>query len=303
MSLSEEKKVLLSQFVDGELPVDQANQVLADVLGELTHGTGDAEGAEQLQAMNQLRQALGPWRRQEPPKEIVTRRSAHAGGRSQLSWRVISLASAAMLGGILVGGGVFLGKLLTVPRLDTPIARQEPEARSGDVIQPVVVVSPEQRREIAGAFALHESVAGALSWYVDDDATIQVAPAEEGETMRRPIAIVLRLTRELSSSSGEAIAPKTCVVVCRNRDTATIELPRSAVWPSLRLRLFSTEANDRVKLQYVLAADGPVRGQEEAALIGLRYVGLGQTSLGQLAFSDHLVNVDASAWVLGNGAE
>ena len=34
MSLSEEKKILLSQLVDGELPVNQANQVLADVFAE-----------------------------------------------------------------------------------------------------------------------------------------------------------------------------------------------------------------------------------------------------------------------------
>ena len=49
MSLSEEKKILLSQLVDGELPVDQANQVLADVFGELTHVLGNAEAGRATQ--------------------------------------------------------------------------------------------------------------------------------------------------------------------------------------------------------------------------------------------------------------
>ena len=43
MSLSEEKKILLSQLVDGELPVDQANQVLAEVFDELADVLGNAE--------------------------------------------------------------------------------------------------------------------------------------------------------------------------------------------------------------------------------------------------------------------
>ncbi len=55
MSLSEEKKILLSQLVDGELPLDQANQVLAEVLGELTPRAGSAEAAGHLRAMLQLR--------------------------------------------------------------------------------------------------------------------------------------------------------------------------------------------------------------------------------------------------------
>ena len=307
MSLSEEKKILLSKLIDGELPVDQANQVLAEVFSELTHVLGSAEAARQLSAMLQLRQALSPWRRQEPPKTVVTLPSVHPASKTSHSrWQMMSLASAALLGGVLVAGGFLLGNLFTGQRLGMPIARQGEEPISGperatrEDRQPVIVVTPEQRHEIARAFALHESVAGPLSWYAADDATIQVAPAEKGESMRQPIAVVLRLTRDLSCPNGEATLPKTYVIVCRNNDAAVIELPSSAMTPNLRLRLLSTETNGQVKLQYALAADGPGRGLEDAVLVGRRHVGLDQTSLGQLALNDRLVNVDASAWVIGN---
>ena len=162
----------------------------------------------------------------------------------------------------------------------------------------MVIVTPEQRRDIARAFALHESVAGPLSWYAADDSTIQVAPAGKGESLRQPIAVVLRLTRDASSPSGKAAPPITYVIVCRNNDAATIELPQSAVAKAVRLRLLSTATKGEVNLQYAIAADGSDRGPNEAALAGRRHVGLGQTSLGQLALNDRLVNVDASAWVM-----
>ena len=88
------------------------------------------------------------------------------------------------------------------------------------------------------------------------------------------------------------------MIVCRNNDAAAIELPQSAVAKTVRLRLLSTATNGEVNLQYAIAADGSGRGPDEAALAGRRHVGLGQTSLGQLALNDRLVNVDASAWVI-----
>ena len=56
MSLAEEQRIQLSQLVDGELPIEEANRVLASVLGDLRHAFGNAEGAKQLYAMLQLRQ-------------------------------------------------------------------------------------------------------------------------------------------------------------------------------------------------------------------------------------------------------
>lgn len=293
MSIPEKHEILLSQLVDGELPVDQANQVLADVFDELVHVLGSAEAAGKLHAMLQLRRALDPWRRQEPPKTIVALPSVPPAGRvSHPGRRLLSLAAAALLGGILVAGGFYLGS-----RHGNP-----PQVAAGDkpstVLPSTVIVTPEQRSEIARAFSLHESVAGPLSWYAADDSTIQVAPAQKGEAMRQPIAVFLRLTEDRLGASDKAMPAKTYVIVCRSNDAATIELPQSAVAKTVRLRLLSTVANGQVNLQYALAADGSDRGPEEAALAGRRQVGLDQTSLGQLALNDRLVNVDASAWVI-----
>jgi hypothetical protein len=202
-----------------------------------------------------------------------------AGSAPRLRWRVTSLAAAAVLGGVLVAGGYYLD-------------------RASPRHQPVVLVTPEQRREIARVFALHESVAGPLSWYAADDATIQVAPAQKGEKLQQPVAVVLRLSPDQCSTSDEAKTAKTYVIVCRGNDATALELPSSAGEGSLRLRLLSRETNGQVSLQYVLAAAGSDRGRDDAALAGRRRVGLGQTSLGQLAMNDCLVNVDASAWVI-----
>ncbi len=306
MSLSKEKSMLLSQLIDGELPVEQANEVLAEVLGELSHVLGSFEEARQLYAMLQLRRTLSPWRQQEPSKVVVAPPMHFVGRTSPLRRQVMSLASAAVLGGILVAGGFFLSSLLTGPQHGGPIASQTKnsaavcEKATGRDRQPVIVVTPEQRREIANAFALHESVAGPLSWYAADDSTIQVAPAEKGEPMREPIAVVLRLTQDCPGQGRVSIQPKTYVIVCRNNDTATIKLPPSAMAANLRLRLLSTASNAHVKLQYVLAADSPKQDMEDAVLAGGRHVGLDQTSLGQLAMNDCLVNIDASAWVIQN---
>ncbi|MGO8690095.1 MAG: hypothetical protein ACLQLG_10710 [Thermoguttaceae bacterium] len=292
MSLSEEQKILLSQLVDGELPLDQANQVLAAVLGDALGATAglpsSAEAAGHLRAMLQLRETLGPWRRQEPPKTIVALTPPHARKTAHVALRALSLAAAALLGGILVAGGFVLRGQL---------GGGQPAVIAAS--QPAAIVTPEQRREIAQAFALHESVAGPLCWYAADDATIQVAPAQKGEALRQPIAIVLRFVRELSCSSRQPVGPKTYVIVCRNGDAA-IELPPSAVAKTMRVRLLPTVANGTVSLQYAIAADGSNHGADETALAGSRRLDLGQTPLGQLALNDCLVNVEASAWVIGN---
>ena len=68
-------------------------------------------------------------------------------------------------------------------------------------------------------------MAGPLSWYAADDATIQVAPAQRGEALQPPVAIVLRLSCDSSAAGCAALSPRTYVIVCRNGDAA-IELPQ-----------------------------------------------------------------------------
>ena len=299
MSSSEEKDLLLSQWVDGELPADQADQVLADALDNV-------ELREQLKAMLRLRQVLGRWTRQEPPQNIALDATAHLPGSSKIaikhvtdgnhpfgSFRTLSgLAAAAILGGVLVAGGFFLEGLYRAASSPVTVA-----------VRPVTVVTPEQRQEIARAFALHESVSGPLSWYASDDATILVAPAKKGETLRKPIAVVLRFARDASCAVGSVVPPKTYIIVCRNDAPETIELPElpaSIIAKKLRLRLVSTEINGQISLQYALATNGSGDPEDGAALVGRRCIGDNQTTLGQLAFNNCLVNVDAGAWVLGN---
>jgi len=297
MSTSEERQVLLSQLVDNELPDHQAVEVLMAALE-------DAESRQQLKAMLKLRQAMQPWRRQEPPRAIVAIPAVQpVDTTSHAGWRPMTLAAAAILGAVLVTGGFYLGGWLKADRVvtvtDQPPADVTPQSRKvPDQQRPVVVVTPEQRGEIARAFALHESVAGPLSWYAADETTIQVAPIQQGEKPEQPIAVVLRLAPVEGCQSGES---KTYVIVCRNNDPAVIELPRSTAAGPAHLRLVSTVTAGEVNLQYLLAADGLRPGPDQsAALVGRRHVGLNQTPLGQLAFNDCLVSVDASAWVVGD---
>ena len=304
MSISEERELLLSQLVDGELPVDQANRVLAEVFDEMTHVLDDAEAGKKLHDLLQLRRALAPWRQQEP-RETMLLLEASAAGKSLAGRRWLNYAAAAMLGGVLVAGGFFLGdrlgrersggQLAGQPQQTAPLA--DPSARPG--VRTAAIVTPEQRREIARAFAFHESVAGPLSWYASDDSTIQVAPAAKGEELRQPIAVVLRLSRDSSAPGDKTAPPKTYVIVCRNCDAATIELPPWATAKTVQLRIIPTAADGEVNLRYAIVAADSAPDPDDAVLTGSRQVGLGPTQLGQLALDDCLVNVDASAWVMG----
>lgn len=214
-----------------------------------------------------------------------------------------ALAAAAVLGGVLVAGGFYLGARLGAGHGFGAVARQteDPSAGTGKTARedarPRFVVTPDERREIARVFALHESVAGPLSWYAADDSSIELGAAEKQEASRRPIAVVLRLVPAASCGQG---GPKTYVIVCRSDDTAAIELPKPAKGRAVCVRLHSTVTNGNVSLQYAIEADGSgAEPNHGAVLAGRRRIGLDQTPLGQLALGDCLVNVDASAWAIG----
>ena len=217
MSILEEQEILLSQLVDHELPADQANQILAGIFDELADVLDVSAMGQRLKTMLQLRQELAPWRQQEPPAAIVAFPPAYPAARvSHWSWRMTTLAAAAVLGGVLVAGGFFLAARLGGHPTGQPIAGGPGPATgqaAGDSHEnypPVIVVTPEQRREIARAFALHESVAGPLSWYAADDSTIQVAPAQKGEKPQQPIAVVLRPRRPNRARARKARPTSLC---------------------------------------------------------------------------------------------
>lgn len=210
-------------------------------------------------------------------------------------WRLTSLAAAALLGGVLVAAGFYLGGrpvASAVPPSTVPASSTQ-EAPNEE--PPAILVTSEQRHEIARVFALHESVAGPLNWYAADDTMIRVSAAGGTDEQPLPIAVVLRLTPARAQKAGQA---KTYVIVCRNNDPAAIELPPSEVAQKVSFRLLPTAVDSKVNLQYAISADGTDRGVDVAALVGRRHVGLSQTSLGQLAVKDCLVNVDASSWVI-----
>jgi hypothetical protein len=246
--------------------------------------------------MLELQNSFSMWRRQAPSKQTVIMATARPSKTVFPSLpRIAALAAAAMLGGILVAGGFFLGGLRQGNFVAQNNGSNGSRPQNGADSQPAAVVTSEQRREIGRAFALHESVAGPLDWYAADDATIQVAPSDRKENLQPPVAVVLRLLPSSASKDSEA---KTFVIVCRDNNPAAIKLPHALFAADVRLQLNSQSTDKGVNLQYAVVADDSRSAEDGAALVGRRQLGLNQTSLGQIALNNRLVNVDASAWIV-----
>ena len=270
----------LSQLADGELGSDELNRTLLDLLDS-------PERREELKGLLKLRQALTPWRdeRPQPPIEVLPAKAEPK--ERHASWWP-SLVVAALLGGVLVGGGVWLG---TISRNAGPVI-----ARNGTAGGQVSTA--EQRKNVARVFAFHESVAGPLQWYAADDTDIRISPSQTGDAGGKPVAVLLRLM----PVGKWAATPKTYIIVCRGNDSAAIDLPDSRLARSIRLALSPELSDNGVQLQYTLAANRPGNGRGiTSSLAGKRDIGLNQTSLGQLALGNHLIDVDASAWILPEG--
>jgi hypothetical protein len=292
MSISENRELRLSQLIDGELPAEEANQLLNEMLDELGDALFKSETCHKLHSMLQLQRAFTSWRRQTPCKQTVVVTPAQPASLGYV--RFAGFAVAALLGGVLVAGGFLLGGRFDGSQRNSPIVVNN-DGNALRSTQSVVTVTPEQRREIARAFALHESVAGPLSWYAADDATIQVAPSEKKQNLPQPVAVVLRLAP--SSKNAEV---KTFVIVCRDNDPATVKLPRALFAEDVRLQLVPKATDKGINLQYTVIADDSTFEGNGAALVGRRQLDLNQTSLGQIALDNSLVNVDASAWIMRN---
>ncbi|MCD4825555.1 MAG: hypothetical protein K8S55_13245 [Phycisphaerae bacterium] len=278
---NEVNEIMLSQLADGELDSDQTNELLLDVLDD-----GDAR--QQLKEHLQLRQSLGAWRRQKPAGPVAL--SAHRQREihrhhSSLFWRMGSMAAAAMIGGVLMLAGFWAANRIN----------QTGQPGLNGQGLPVAVVTAEQMRQVAGAFALHESVAGPLKWYAADDQRIQMASAETAETGHKPVAVLLRMTPAANSK----IPAKTYVIVCRDNQPATIDLPRAKGASTVRLQLLPVAKNGDVEMNYTLVISDVKHGRQSPAILaGRQKVSLDETSLGQVSLDNQLVNVNASAWAI-----
>ena len=281
---NERDEIRMSQLADGELSSDQANELLLSVL--------DAPAdRERLKQLMRLRKTTAGWRNRQPkrPVMIVAERPG-ALRRGRAAWRMGSLAAAACVGGLLALAGIWAAGWLGGPVRQT--------YRWPTVAQ----VTPEQMQQVAMIFALHESVAGPLAWYAADDETIRVASARGTEAGQTPIAVLLKLGPagpDAARSAGSGQAARTLVIVCREGRPAVIELPaESPGRAGLRMYFTPRTVNGKVEMQYAIAVDGDGRQPAIASLAGRRRIGLTETSLGQLALGEKVLNVEASAWPL-----
>lgn len=275
--MTENDEILFSQLADGELPSDQANELLLRVLDE-------PPGREKLGEILRLRQATTGWRTRQPLRPVmVVAAPPRAIHRRRTSWRIGSLAVAACIGGLLVVAGFWLTGLMSGPFQPSEKRRTTMAA---------VRVTPEQMQEVAEVFALHESVAGPLAWYAADDQNIWLASARGAATGQSPIAVLLRLESDVPGSVA-----RTLVIVCREDARAIIELPaESSDRAGLRVYLSPRTINGKVEIQYAIAVDGQSQQAPLASLSGQRRLGLSEARLGQLAMGDKLLNIEAAAW-------
>jgi hypothetical protein len=291
--MNENEEILMSQLADGELPSDQTNELLLGVLDE-------PSGREKLKGLLRLRQATAGWRTSQPPRPVVIvaerlrplRRGLHA-------WRMGSLAVAACVGGLLVLTGVWAAGWMGNPAGP----RHQWQIAPGPDANPVAtLVTPEQMRQVAKVFALHESVAGPLAWYAADDQNIRLASARPAEAGLPTIAVLLRLESAAPGATDPADArtgARTLVIVCRNDQPTVIELPAEmAGQAGLRVYLAPRAVNGKVEMRYAIAMDGESQEAPLASLSGQRSLGLAEAPLGQLAMGDKLLNVEAAAWAM-----
>jgi len=273
----------------------------------------EPSGREKLKGLLRLRQATAGWRTSQPtqPVLIVAERPRPL-RRNRLAWRMSSLAVAACVGGLLVLTGVWAAGWMARPAGPD---QQGQTAQGPGAVPGAVQVTPEQMRQVAKVFALHESVAGPLAWYAADDQNIRLASARGTEAGRPLIAVLLKLESAApgaspsapSASSGQASSgqagsgqvARTIVIVCREDAPTVIELPaETAGQAGLRVYLAPRAVNGKVDMRYAIAMDGESRQESAASISGQRRLGMAEAPLGQLAMGDRVVNVEAAAWAM-----
>ncbi|VAX35842.1 hypothetical protein MNBD_PLANCTO02-3197, partial [hydrothermal vent metagenome] len=178
---------LLSMFVDGELDNRQTVELLQEVLE-------DDSACEQLKMLLKLRQAFGQWRSQGEEFHIEESNITPS-VPPEVSSNILSFLErdwgrmliAALLGGVLVLGGMFatqLGQKQNRPVVIVNDKREQEEdlknQKKTQVEMQQHLVDTTEKQQIAQVFAFQESVAGPLSWYGADDENIQLQSAPQG---------------------------------------------------------------------------------------------------------------------------
>jgi len=274
----------LSELVDGELDCDEANALLLDVLD-------DAASRDHLRRLLELRHALAAWRCQRPAlRQMVTDTHLDRHGR-HVSWRqTLGLATAAVIGGLLVMGGFMMarhkGNGVTDSAAQLQWARME--------------ISAEAVHEAASVFSLHESVGGPLKWYAADDQNIQIASIEGASPQGRPVVIFLHV----AGTAGPTAADKNYVIVCREDERATIRFPSEGHHePGVRIALMPHVRGGGIEIRYAISLGDMESAREQwASLAGQRDVGMGRTQLGLMTLGSRQFNVGASARLLADEA-
>ncbi len=282
--MNENDEILFSQLADGELPSDEANDLLLNVLDVPAQ-------REKLKALLRLRQATAGWRAKQPQRPVMIVSERPRTPHNTRGWRASGLAVAACLGGMLALAGIWAGGWLGKPA--HPVNPWQ-VAPGPDAAPGAAQVSPEQMQQVANIFALHESVAGPLAWYAADDQNIRLASARGTDVSQAPIGVLLKL-----GSTTPGVAARTLVIVCRNDQPAVIELPpETGGQAGLRVYLTPRTVNGKVDVQYAIALEGLSQQAPLASLSGQRRLGLLEMPLGQLATGERVLNIEAAAWTM-----
>ncbi len=263
--------VLLSQLVDGELDGDEANALLLEIVD-------DEPRRERLRELLRMRSLLAAWRRQGftsalPPAARRSLQPTRVGARTR------ELALAAAVGGLLVAGGFMMS------HLPAPLETAQPD---------VFVLSDTQLTQTAHAFALHEAVAGPLSWYASDERDIQLASAPADASVP-PIAVFVHVRPE-----GDSENEREYVVVCREGELAAARFPGGFTdAANLHVRLTPRVDDGRIVITYAITL-GNRRDERSSwsSLVGRRAILRQRTFIGQLEIDGRLYEVGVSAGVL-----
>jgi hypothetical protein len=280
----------VSRLIDGELPVDQANALLAATFD-------DHELRQMLREQLRLHGTLGAWRELGPDTSAVDEtasppRLVGGLGRDPL-WSTrtpIPILSGVLVGGLLVLAGFLAARIFHSDA--EPVNGTLATSERAESAAPLFI-APEKQREVEAVFAMHEQLAGPLAWLADSAEQIQLTEAAPAQPQQAPVAILLQL-QDASAVDGGG---DQYVFVCREGAPATINVPFGGHPMRVSLLPCFDEEQGRIQLQYAMsisAADG--EDTALAVLTGEQDLDLHAAPLGQFVVDNRLLSLQAGAW-------